>query len=490
MAKINRIKQFVSFLKENKSIRQTILKNTFWLSFGEIVGRLLRAAIIIYAARVLGVEGFGIFSYVLGLAGLLTIFSDLGMAPVVVREGAKDPALRARYFSTALGLSFILALISSVIIIFGTPLVTKFPVSQALIILIALVFVFDLFRGLAGSAIFRASEKMEGEATVNIVTQAVVVIAGFILVTKLRSPESLALAYAIGSGAGLFLALLLIRGYVRQFISRFDKSLIKPLLAASIPMSLAAILGAVMINTDTVLLGWLTDAAQVGLFAAAQKPILLLYIIPSFIAAGIFPVLARFAESNQEKFRLLTEKSLTAVLLFGLPIVAGLLLTTREIVDLLYGAEYLPSVNATRILGLTLLAMFPMSMLTNGIFAYNEQKFLTKVGLIGVALNALLDVILIPVWGIAGCALATLSVQIVTSTLIWFKMQTLNRFAVLGSLKKVIIATLAMSVAVFGLVFANIHILLIVPIAALIYLGTLILLKETLLKDLRAILAT
>lgn len=483
-------KGFTKFLLENKSVRQTILKNTFWLSSGEIVSRLLRAAIIIYAARVLGVEGFGIFSYVLGLAGLLTIFSDLGMAPVVVREGAKDPQLRARYFSTALGLSFLLAAVSSAIIIFGTPLVTKFPVSQALIILIALVFIFDLFRGLTGSAIFRASEKMEGEAAVNFFTQLVLVTVGFLVIGKFRTPESVALSYALGSAGGLLLALYLTRHYIRSFISRFDKALIKPLLSASIPMSLAAILGAVMINTDTVLLGWLTTASDVGLFAAAQKPILLLYIIPSFVAAAIFPPLARFAKNNPDNFRLLTEKGLAAVLLLGFPLVAGLLLTTKEIVELLYGTAYLPSVNAMKILSLTLLTMFPMSMLVNGIFAYNEQKFLTKIGLVGVAVNAALDLIFIPIWGIAGCALATLLVQFTTSTLIWFKMKKLNYFVILGSLKKIIAATLIMGTAIFTLTLFNVPLLVIVAAAIIIYFGSLLLLKETLFRDLRTILAS
>ena len=485
-----KLKEFGKFLRENQSVRRTILKNTFWLSFGEIVGRILRAAVIIYAARVLGAEGFGIFSYVLGLAGLLTIFSDLGMAPVVVREGAKDPSLRARYFSTALGLSFVLAAMSTAIIILGTPLITKFPISQALIVLIALVFVFDLFRGLAGSAIFRASEKMEREAAVNIFTQLVLVIAGFFLITKLKTPESLALSYAVGSAGGLLLALYLTRHYIRSFLSRFDPSLIKPMLAASIPMSLTAILGAVMINTDTVLLGWMRTATDVGFFAAAQKPILLLYIVPSFIAAAIFPSLARFARNNPENFRLLTEKSLSAVLLIGLPLVAGRILTTKEVVELLYGSEYLPSINAMKILALTIITMFPMSMLTNGIFAYNEQKFLIKIGAVGVVLNAALDLILIPVWGIVGCALATLFVQAVTSMLVWRKMHQLNSFSVLPSLKKIILATLVMSISVYVLLSVGAPVLLVVLLATIVYLGLLFLLKETLFKDLRAILAS
>ena len=346
-----------------------------------------------------------------------------------------------------------------------------------------------MIRGLVGSAIFRASEKMEGEALIHIITQIALIGAGFYLLTRFRSPESFALAYAIGSAIGLLLALYLVRGYIRQFVARFEKALIKPMLSASIPISLATILGVVMINTDIVLLGFFTDATQVGFFAAAQKPVTLLYLIPSLLGAVTFPALARFATKNPDLFRLLNEKSIVAVFLFALPLTIGFLLTGKEIVHLLYGSEYLPATLTMQILAITLITMFPMSMLNNGIFAHNKQKFLVKIGVVGVVVNAVLDIILIPILGIAGCAIATVGTQVITSSSIWFKMKQINNFSVIGNLKKIITATLLMGLAVAGLIQIGLHILLVIILAAIIYFGTLILLKEKLFSDLKSILA-
>ena len=50
-----------SFLFENKTLRQTVVKNVFWLFSGQMIGRLLRAAVVVYAARILGAEGWGLF---------------------------------------------------------------------------------------------------------------------------------------------------------------------------------------------------------------------------------------------------------------------------------------------------------------------------------------------------------------------------------------------------------------------------------------------
>src|SRR3989304_2441108 len=94
------VKKIKEFLFQNKNIRQTIAKNAFWLSFGEIIGRILRAGVVIYSARILGAEQWGVFSYAITLAAMFTIFSDIGLSSVLTREAAKDPLNRDRYFST------------------------------------------------------------------------------------------------------------------------------------------------------------------------------------------------------------------------------------------------------------------------------------------------------------------------------------------------------------------------------------------------------
>ncbi|HCX45466.1 TPA: flippase, partial [Patescibacteria group bacterium] len=45
-----------------------IVKNTLWLTGGEVTGRLIRAVLVVYAARTLGASDWGTFSYVLSLA--------------------------------------------------------------------------------------------------------------------------------------------------------------------------------------------------------------------------------------------------------------------------------------------------------------------------------------------------------------------------------------------------------------------------------------
>ena len=106
-----------SLLLENKSPRQTIAKNTFWLFSGNIFSRIIQAAILIYAARILSVDGWGVFSYALSIAGLFTIFIDFGINAVITRESVHNLEDQQKYFSTALGIKLVMAVIIGAVIL-------------------------------------------------------------------------------------------------------------------------------------------------------------------------------------------------------------------------------------------------------------------------------------------------------------------------------------------------------------------------------------
>jgi len=455
------------------------------------MGRILRTGVVIYAARALGAEGWGVFSYAMSLAALFTIFSDIGLSAVLIREGAKSPEAREKYFATTLVLKIILIAISFAVVMFGVPHFTKIPLSTNLLFFIVLLLLFDSLRGF-GVSLFRATEKMEMEAFSNILTQGVILVAGVAILIISPSPEHLAITYATGSAAGLILVIISLWPYLKKFWQHFDKNLFKPILKAAWPFGVAGLLGAIMINTDTIIIGWLRTATDVGYYSAAQKPVLLLYILPSLIAGGFFPVLAKLANKDNEKLREALEKGLAFVFLLAIPFAVGMILTSGQIIHLLFGNEYFnqPTIITLQLLAITLITNFPISLLVNAIFAYDRQKDLITFWTIGAIGNAVFDLLLIPVWGIAGAALATVIIQIITGSLIWYKMKKINNFSVFGYLKKIILATFIMAAFVVLLRWLHWPVLAIVPASAGIYLAALILFKEKIISQFKTIITS
>lgn len=480
------IKKIISFLFENKTIRQTVAKNTFWLFSGEFLGRLLRTAIVIYAARILGAEGWGVFSYAITISALFSFFSDLGLSPIITREGSKNPEMREQYLSTAFFIKISLLLLSTLTIIFIVPLFTKIEATRDILPIIALTFIFD---GLIefGLSFNRALEKMEREALVKIIVNLIIVSLGIASLMFLPSAKSLAIAYAIGSGVGLLITITILRHYLKNLFSNFNKDLLWPILSSAWPFAIMGFSGAIMVNIDTVMIGWFRSASEVGYYSAAQRPIQLLYVIPNLLGSAVFPVMARFATKDNDKFRQILEKSITIVLAIGLPIAIGGAILGKDMITILFGSGYAPAATTFVILLFTLLLVLPNTLISGSLFAYNEQKNFLGFIVINAMINTSLNYLLIPSYGMPGAAIATLIANFSASIFIWNKMKKINYFSVISHLKIIALATLIMAVSASIFQYLHLNFFVNLLLSATIYIGLLISFKEPVIKEILSI---
>jgi len=422
MLPIHRIKQF---LFTNTSSGQIILKNTVWLFGGQTVSRFIRITIVIYAARVLGVESYGAFSYALGIAAFLGIFSDMGINSLITREASRNPDDRDRYLATAFGIKLVLlsVLVAGIIVLF--PHLTNIKEAILIMPILIFVFAFDTLRDL-GSALSRSLERMEIESGISIFTNFMIVALGFIFLALQPTSSSLAFAYAFGSGLGLLAIWYVLRKHFKNLFANFTQSLIRPIIQTAWPFGLLGLMGAITINTDIIMLGWLKGAEEVGLYAAAQKPIQLLYVIPTLIAISIFPSLTKNIYQNPENAQEILKKYLARILLIAFPITILGILCAPFIIQILFGQAYYPAVPTFQILMMTVLIVFPSILITNAIFAYNQQRAFISAVFITLFGNIILNLLLIPQLSIAGAAISTLVIQIITNGLIWRKLQRIN----------------------------------------------------------------
>ena len=230
------VKRLKELLFQNRSTRQTITKNVFWLSIGQIASRLIRAVIIIYSARVLGAAEYGIFSYALGLAGFFTIFADIGINQTLTREMAQKPERLSNYFSTAFWIKIFLFLITAALVMVVAPHFSKIEKIASIIPFVALIVIFDGLREFTLS-LFRAREKMEFEAMATLLTNAAITALGFAALYFSTTSQSLTFSYAIATGIGALASIIILKTEFKKVINFFDKNLIKPLFSTAWPVA-------------------------------------------------------------------------------------------------------------------------------------------------------------------------------------------------------------------------------------------------------------
>ncbi len=187
-------KRIKLFLFRNISTRQTIAKNTLWLFGGEVGGRILKVALIVIAARILGTESWGIFAYVLAIVGLMTTFSDVSFSAILTRETVQRPEEKEKFISTTFFIKLAIILIGTTFIILSAGHLTKLAAARPILPIVALLLIFDGLREF-GFSINRAFEKMEWEAVIKFITGAAQAILGIGALIISPSPISLAIAY-------------------------------------------------------------------------------------------------------------------------------------------------------------------------------------------------------------------------------------------------------------------------------------------------------
>jgi len=365
--------------------------------------------------------------------------------------------------------------------VFGAPYLTNIKEAKTLVPLIACVLIFDSLRNF-GFTLSRAEEKMQWEGINEFLTNIAIVVFGFILLTKSPTSESLATSYIFATGFGFLIITWQLRYYFRNLLTHFDLSLVKKILSAAWPFALFSSIGAIMLNTDMLMLGWLRPVEEVGFYSAAQRPIQLLYVLPSLFAVSLFPTFSKLANKNNDEYRKILEKSLKISLLVALPVAIGGIILGDQLINLLFGDAYLSSIRVFQILLATILIIFPSAIINNSIFAYNEQKSFITFSSFGAVGNILFNFLLIPYWGIIGCAISTILTQLTANSLMWIKMKKINNFIILSKINKAVISSILMSLLVIILKELGINVIINILIAIPVYWASLKFLNEEMIK--------
>lgn len=478
-----------SFLLENKTAKQTVAKNAFWLSVSNFGGRALKAIIVIYAARVLGANGYGVFSYAITLAAFFTLFVDPGVNSILVRESAKASEEERRIlFSTTLAMKACIIVLSALVVLFVAPLFSTLPGARVLLPLVILIFTFDSLREFFSSLI-RSMEKMEWDAAIFLFTNLMITVAGFVFLRIALTPTAFTWAYVTGTAIGAAAAAYAVRRYLKKVFSAFAPRRIVPILQAAWPFAITGALGGLLTNTDVLIISWMRSAEEVGVYSAAIRIIQLMYLIPGIIQLSTLPMFSRLAHNDNERFRAALERTVSFIFLASIPLALGGAILGTQIMQLIFGAAYASGGLSLKILMITLLFDYPAVIMSNAIFAYNHQKSLIISSAIGAGANVALDLLLIPPFGIAGSAVATLLAQVLSNWYLWHTMKKINPFEVLPHLKRIIAASALMAVATTLLFIAGTNVVVNVAICGLLYFGLLYAFREPLFKELKQVIA-
>lgn len=405
-----------TFFLENKSLRQTIFKNTFWLFLAELIARLAGLVLAIYIARVLGVTEYGKFTFALSFVFIVAIFSELGIIDTFTREFSRDRE-NERKISEIFTLEILLSIVTLIISIISSFFITNDELIRRAIFILTFFILSNSFLGVI-FAVLRARQKMEYESAIKILQALASLLLVFFVVLVFPSVINLSYAYLVSNLVILIATLALFHFYF-QPIKLVWKKGIFTILKKSWPLSLGFMAAWFYIYIDSVMLGSFGLITENGWYNAACKIAIAAVIPATLILRSFYPALSSFFVSSKEKLQRSWDYLSESMIFLAIPIVVGGVMLAPEIIRVFYGENFLPSIVALQLLifvtGISFIS-FPYSVALV-VAGYQRKNFYAIT--LGGLLNIILNFIFIPVWNLYGAIISTI-VSLVAVFLITF----------------------------------------------------------------------
>lgn len=224
----------------------------------------------------------------------------------------------------------------------------------------------------------------------------------------------------VGVGLGFSLAILLtaILSGIILFTKIMEFSIVRPTKTKKIfeyswPLFLSGMMTLVLSWTDTLMLGFFLDSTQVGIYNAAFPLAAALMAFMTAVSKIGFPVMSKLAQKSNQDLDSFFKTTTRWVLTFATPGFLIIMLFPQEILFLTFGSEYVEAYQALRILAVGFFISMVVGPTSVLIKATDHTKLtLFNTSIMGVG-NVILNVILIPLYGIVGAAIASMVSKII-----------------------------------------------------------------------------
>ncbi|UXM85421.1 flippase [Methanococcus aeolicus] len=390
---------------------KTIAKNTTILYMSEILSRFLGFVYVMYMARYLGAEGYGIISFAMAFTGIFAVFMDFGINQMSIRDISRDRTITEQYFNNILTLKIIICIVIYLLIIIIMNIADYNITTVFVVYVIALSTIFSSFNQTIYS-IYQSHEKMEYMGIGKILNSILMFSGVFLAIFLNLDIIKFAYVYLMASIANFVYCIYVLSiKFVKPKLS-VDWKFWKWLLKEALPFGLGVIFVSIYFNIDSVMLSAMKGNIYVGWYNAPYRLILVLLSIPALYTASILPIMSKNFKNlkNLKKIYFTSFKFLFSI---SSLIFIEMFLFADEIINFIYGADYEPSINALR----TLIFVIPIIFITylsgNLLSVTGKQKYLCNVVMLNAIFNILLNYLLIPRFDILGASIATVLTELI-----------------------------------------------------------------------------
>ena len=378
-------------------VRRQSIVSLIW----QIVFTFIGFLSTIYFAHAVGAGVLGAYFLFVAYFNIIGLMTDGGFGGAAVKrisEGEEQDA----YFSAFVVLrSVFVTVVLTILIAFRSYFVDLDSAGTFIWLLVALVV--SLLHGAVSSGI-TGCRKMGINATAGFINNVSCILIQVVAVFLGYGVAGLAGGFVMGMLVG---AIIQLRFFDLRFV-RFGWRHLKSLSSFSFWSFLVSGGGLVFMYSDSVMIGYFMDNADVGVYRVIFQFTTLAAVTTVALRATLWPRVSRWDKIGEIG---LIEESLsrafTYSLILALPLFVGGALLGDRLFYFFYGADFVSYTTLMILFTVQIVNIFQY-FFTTYLSAMNQLKELFKIAVVAVAANIALNVALIPAMGISGAAVATL----------------------------------------------------------------------------------
>ena len=178
---------------------------------------------------------------------------------------------------------------------------------------------------------------------------------------------------------------------------------------ASAPIAGSRLLMGLCFGSDLLILGTVVDNASLGHYGLGLRLFLFMIALNWSYSVILFPRIAAHAHATDGAMSREVRRSLSIVIPFCLLAAGSLAALAHPILTIFFGEEFEPGVNSLRILCLALVFNMVNRHLSQVLLAKSKQSAELRIMIFGTLTHVVAKIALIPIFGIAGAALGSVS---------------------------------------------------------------------------------
>ena len=394
----------------------TRLQSQFKIEFGsQLISVLSGAILTVVLANTLSTDKYGLLFLSFSIFGVVKLFSRFGIDRATARYITKYKEKKTSQIPHILKFGFLLNIVSIslsciVLLVFHLAIVDLLSEPRlSTFLLFGILFIFFSTLAKFTRSSFQGFEDIKAAALVRVIDRVVRLLVVIFLVILGYGALGALFGYIFASALTAITGLIYVykKYYFTPEIAALP-DLRKKIAKYTLPLTATSSANIIDKRVDTILVGFFLDPTAVAFYTLGKQVVSFIEAPMSALGFTLSPTFeAEKAKGNLKTAARIYEQALVSGLQFYIPAAAGLALIAEPMVRLVFGGKYSGAVPVIQIMGVYAIALSVAILTSNSLDFLGRARARAKLKISTSILNAILNILLIPSFGVEGAAIAT-----------------------------------------------------------------------------------